>query len=113
MKTEKLYIASLRVVINRRPINSYMSNIKHSHLKLVLVKCNNLNKGVFKDIETGEKYMDITKGFRNIGIALYLIETFNSMTKNTEKNLPKQKVLSLYGDVKTKYIEHKRTSREK
>jgi len=111
MNTNKIYIASLRGVINRMPITNDRHIVKHTHLKLVLVRCNNINKGIFKDVISGEKYMDITKGFRSIGIALDLIEPFNYATENMQKNLPKQKVLSLYNDVRSKYIEYKKANR--
>ena len=111
MKTDNLYIASLRGVINRMPITDFSYDVEHTHLKFVLVKCNNMNRGVFKDVISGEKYSYITKGFRNVGIDLELIETFNELTENTQKNLPKQKVLSLYNNVRSKYIEYKKANR--
>ena len=95
MKTDNLYIASLRVVIKRVNLNAFKQKRTHKHLKYVLVKSDDMQK--FIDIKTNEEY---AKGFElnDRGIVLKYCYPFNDMIGNDKEKISKRKALKLFNE---------------
>ena len=103
MRTDKIYVASLRIAINRISTGFFQSGCINKHAEYVLVKTKDME--TFKNIKTGEKY-NYYFGKKDKAIDVSSITPFNEVVNNEKKHLSKRKALTLFEDKMNKQNKH-------
>lgn len=90
MNTDRLYIASLRMIVNQTAFQ-----VTHKHVKYVLVKSLGIDFYAFKDLSTNDRYNYLFYNGNN-GVDLETIQTFSEATGYTKRHITKRKALTLF-----------------
>ena len=97
MKTENLYFVTLSMILDKE----CMLCVKTSPYKRILViKKGNYPNEIYSDIKTGRNYTAKNEELDVGDIFIDTLVSFNYITGNQNKDLQKQKILSIYNSIK-------------
>ncbi len=98
MKTEKVFFAKIYNISGVDESYYFRTTIKLDYIKHALVqyKINLFGIEYMKDLNTNQKYkMKLSSKVGTLYVSNRSIESFNTVTENKEKNLPKEKIKTL------------------